>query len=193
MGRPKIDGSRREEILVAFERCVIREGIANTSLQKVAAEAELPRSLVRYFVGNREDMVTLLIKRIVDRANQTLAKISTKGEEPTLQELLDFLFTGAFLGNTTNSVVDQLWELAASDDSVREELKNMYKKLRTMIANQMKSEEFGESSLDRKTTAHLLLSLAYGEASFDYLGLKSGKKGSARMLAESIVSQLKTE
>jgi AcrR family transcriptional regulator len=192
MGRPKIDETRREEILEAFERCVIREGLANTSLQKVATEAGLPRPLVRYFVGNRGDMVSLLIGRIVDRANQALAEVSASEKAPVFSEILDFLFDGAFLSNTTNSVVDQLWDLAATDDSVREELMRMYLYLRTMLVTRMKKEGLAGTNAQRTTLAQLLLSLAYGESCFNWLGMKSGKKGSARRLAETIVAQQKT-
>ena len=192
MGRPKIDESRREEILEAFERCVIREGFSRASLQMVANEAGLPRSLVRYFVGNRGDMVSLLISRVVDRANDALAQLSISKAEPTLSELLDFLFDGAFLSNTTNSVVDQLWAFSVSDESVREELRGMYLTLRNMLVKQMTEGNLGGSMAERTTVAQLLLSMAYGETCFDWLGMKSGKKGSARKLAEVIVTGLKS-
>lgn len=194
MGRPRIDETRREEILNAFERCVIRDGLPKTSLQMVAAEAGLPRSLVRYFVGNRSDMVDLLISRIVDRANETLERVSKPEGEPTFSETLDFLFDGAFLSNTTNSVVDQLWDLAAADESVRNKLKEMYLGLRKTLVARMKHEGLGETTAQRTTIAQLFLSLAYGEASFDWLGMKSGKQGAARLLAETVVAaQLNTK
>ena len=75
MGRPKKDEARKEEILEAFERCVIREGITSTTLQKVADEAGLPRSLVRYFVGNRDEMIGLLISRVIGRAYRPLREL----------------------------------------------------------------------------------------------------------------------
>jgi AcrR family transcriptional regulator len=190
MGRPKKDEARKEEILEAFERCVIREGITSTTLQKVADEAGLPRSLVRYFVGNRDEMIGLLISRVIGRAYRPLRELDSPDASFPLHELLDYLFAGAFLNNTTNSVVDRLWEIANSDESVRNELKNMYTNFKAMIEKSMKAEGLGTSAAQRAGAAQLLLSLAYGEASFNQLGMNSGKKDNARNLAGIVVSQL---
>jgi len=190
MGRPKKDEARKEEILEAFERCVIREGVTGTTLQKVANEANLPRSLVRYFVGNRDQMVELLITRVIARASIPLQEFSPDNTEHSLSELLDFLFDGAFKNNTANGVVDRLWELANTDDEVKNALVGMYSALRTHIEKAMKTEGVGATSFQRSNTAQLLLSLAYGEASFAHLGMSSGKKGSSRQLAELVITQL---
>lgn len=190
MGRPKKDEARKEEILEAFERCVIREGITSTTLQKVADEAELPRSLVRYFVGNRDEMIGLLISRVIGRVYQSLQDLDSSEASYRLHELLDYLFDGAFLNNTTNSVVDRLWEIANRDDAVKNELRIMYEHFKTLIEKSMKTEGLGISAAQRSATAQLLLSLAYGEASFNQLGMNSGKKGNARSLATMVISQL---
>jgi len=51
-------------------------------------------------------MVTLLIERIVDRAQLALAELSSSDKDPVFSEILDFLFDGAFVSNATNSIVD---------------------------------------------------------------------------------------
>ena len=193
MGRPKINEARREEILEAFERCVLQNGLANTSLEKVAVEAGLPRSLVRYFVGNREDMVSLLIERIVDRAQLALAELDSSDKEPAFSVILDFLFDGAFVSNTTNSIVDQLWQLAGTDEIVRAKLQDMYTILRDILVNGMKKEGLGNSKAQRTTIAQLFLSLAYGEANFAWLGLTSQKENASRKMAETIIAPLQND
>ena len=41
MPRKKLDGERIPQILDAFERCIMKYGIAGTSLNRVAQEAEI--------------------------------------------------------------------------------------------------------------------------------------------------------
>ena len=68
MARPSKSIERRGEILAAFERCVIERGFERTTLANVAEEAGLPRSLVRHFIGNRDEMTKALIDRLLERA-----------------------------------------------------------------------------------------------------------------------------
>jgi len=61
MGRPSIASTRVEEILEAFEFCVIEKGLDKTTLVDIAERSGLPRSLVRHFIGNRADLEAKLI------------------------------------------------------------------------------------------------------------------------------------
>ena len=72
MPRPSIAAERREEILQAFETCALRKGLEATTLADVAEEAGLPRPLVRHFMGNRAEMVSGLIERMMQRASQAI-------------------------------------------------------------------------------------------------------------------------
>lgn len=193
MGRPKLDETRRKEILDAFERCVVRDGLAKTTLKNVSDEAGLPRPLIRHFVGNRDDMIDLLIERVVDRANQFVLKYVGTQKRPSVHEYLDFMFGNAFKDETTNEVVDQLWGLARTDDNVREKLADMYRRHTDVLVSQMKAERMGKSHQRRSATAQVLLALAYGEASFDWLGLEVGNKQATRKVADLVISQLTNE
>ena len=75
MARPRIGAERREEILVAFEACVARKGLAKTTLVDVAEQAGQPRPLVRYFIGNRDAMVTALIDRLLERGEAQFRRL----------------------------------------------------------------------------------------------------------------------
>ncbi len=57
MARQSLTDRRRPQILAAFARCIGKTGIAGTSLEAVAAEAGMRRSILRHFVGNREELL----------------------------------------------------------------------------------------------------------------------------------------
>lgn len=192
MARAKMEDERKEQILVAFEACVIRDGLAKTTLQKVAEEVGLPRSLVRYFVGNRSSMVDLLIARMIERAEALLESSQQKGEAGTLEELLDVIFASTFGDETSNDVVGELWYLAERDEAIRARLADMYGRIITVIVAQMTAEKIGPSKGEREAVAHALLSLAYGEASFIGIGLKKSNAIPFRQLADALIDELKT-
>ena len=85
MARAKVGDERRGQILAAFEACVVRDGLAKTTLQKVADEAVLPRSLVRYFIGTRDEMVNVLIDGMMARAER-----ESMERYPTIDRLSQF-------------------------------------------------------------------------------------------------------
>ena len=190
MARPKMGDERREQILSAFERCVIRDGLAKTSLQNVAEESDLPRSLVRYFVGNREDMIGLLIHRMVERAENSLARLRPEGQSMDTAGLMDFLFDDVFNDETSNAVVAELWYLAVRDVGIRSRLASMYAHVRDIIVLQLKQDDLCRSDGDRKNLAHSLVCLGYGDASLDFLGLKSTRKLRPRVLADALLQSL---
>ena len=190
VARAKIEDERKEQILCAFEVCVLRDGLSKTTLQNVAEEVGLPRSLVRYFVGNRSSMVDLLIGRMVERAESELAKPQSDGPASTLDDLLDILFGGAFSDETSNGIVGELWYLAERDENIKERLNDMYGRITSALVGQMTDEKIGPGRQEREAVALALLSLAYGEASFTALGLKKSKAISMRTLADTLVSEL---
>ena len=65
MGRPDLTETRTTEILDAFERCVGRYGLDGSSLERIAEEAGMKRSILRHYVGNRTDLIHALTDRVV--------------------------------------------------------------------------------------------------------------------------------
>jgi AcrR family transcriptional regulator len=187
VGRPNVETERREQILSAFEACVIEYGLAKTTLQKVADKAGLPRSLVRYFVGNRAEMVELLLNRMNEKADRSIAEQFPKN--PTLAELLDLIFDGAFTDQTTNLIIDQLWELSRRDVAVKQQLKKLYSSLKDRITAQMRREGLPNQGR-HADIAQSLIALGYGQACLEDLGMKTKRRNTCRLCADVLLAQL---
>ncbi len=190
MARAKIEDERKEQILKAFEACVIREGLAKTTLQKVADEAGLPRSLVRYFVGNRASMVDLLIARMIKRTTEAFAADRELSPGLTTHGLVDFLFDQAMGDDTSNNVVGELWYLAQRDKAIRKSLSGLYQTLVDSLVEQMVDNGIGTTDQQRHAAAYTLMSLAYGDSSFAFLSLKTGDRNAARQAAYAMTETL---
>ena len=93
MPRPSLKAERTEEILDAFERCILRDGIANTSLEQIAAEAKMKRSILRHYIGNRDQIILALYQRW-HHQNQLLWQtlLNYLPEENRNEALIDMLF-----------------------------------------------------------------------------------------------------
>ena len=63
MPRPSLAAKRKEEILDAFEQCILEESLEATSLEKLAEKANMKRSILRHYIGNRDDIIVALSER----------------------------------------------------------------------------------------------------------------------------------
>ena len=75
MVRPSIKEASKEETLTAFSRYITKYGLAGSSLEKVAEESGLKRPLIRHYVGNREDLLSLLEEQVTDHSRQILDEL----------------------------------------------------------------------------------------------------------------------
>ena len=66
MGRKSMVEVRRDEITSAVQRCIVRHGLADTTMAMVAEEAGMQRSAISHFLGSREDVITAAIERSCD-------------------------------------------------------------------------------------------------------------------------------
>jgi AcrR family transcriptional regulator len=56
-------------ILDAARRLLVRDGFSALSLEKIAAEAGVPKSLIRYHFGNKAGLIEMLVDALIHDAN----------------------------------------------------------------------------------------------------------------------------
>lgn len=190
MPRPKLDHEREPQILKALERCVIRQGLAKTSLKDVAEEAGLPRPLVRHFVGNRDAMITKLFDGMIDRAEQQLEDAQGRDAALSVEKCLTLLFDGVFADETSNALVGELWYLAERDATIRARLAGLYQRVCDLLTNALSHERIGPDAAARRDVAFSLVSLSYGDASFRDIGLRPTTRLSIQSHARAILATL---
>jgi AcrR family transcriptional regulator len=137
MARPSVKEERRDEILTAFENCVVRKGLANTTLTDVAEEAGQPRSLVRYFLGNRDAMIGHLIERLLERGHHILATFGATTEPASVENLTAMVMEKTFADPKVNAVIMELWHISVHDASLRPRVAGMYEALVREVARQL--------------------------------------------------------
>ncbi len=187
MARPKVGDERREQILAAFEACVVRKGLAEVTLADVAEEAAQPRSLVRYFIGNRDEMVTCLIDRLLLRGDAQLSAVLGAGSVVSAAEVAPLLFDRIFADHVTNVVMMELWHLSIRDEALRERLAAIYRRLVVEVSDKLALDGSAADSAPAFDAAFTAISLAFGTAFFAHLGLVPNDFGRIRTNVNSIV------
>ena len=93
MGRKSRAELRREEILAAFERCIGQYGI-DVPLERIADEAGVQRSLIRHYLGNRDEVVDQVIARIAEAYPRRVADLLIPARARGVAGVLDVFFAG---------------------------------------------------------------------------------------------------
>ncbi|MEM6481655.1 MAG: TetR/AcrR family transcriptional regulator [Pseudomonadota bacterium] len=92
MPRPSLKNVRSREILDAFMMCVAKYGLDGSTLERIAEEAGVQRTLLRHYLGNREEMVTQLmdhtLTRFAEMTDEMVADLPETNRWPTLLERL---------------------------------------------------------------------------------------------------------
>lgn len=90
MARKKLDEERIPQILDAFERCIMKYGLAETSLERVAREAKISRTTIHHYIGGREDLIRAAHKRFADTWLENIGRLA----DLDIDDLLDYMMTG---------------------------------------------------------------------------------------------------
>lgn len=125
MGRKSLKESRTAMILDAFETCIGRFGIEGSSLERIAEVAGVKRSIIRHYIGNRDQLLLALANRVVARYQTQAAEMfASLPKENRDNALLWYLFPGS---NATSAqelmVIESLIALSERRDDIRQIIK----------------------------------------------------------------------
>jgi len=184
MGRPSLAPQRREEILAALERCVLRYGVAGTTVQAVASEAGCQRTLINHYFGDMDGLVDALLEQLSENFNR-----SYRAANPVpigVNALLDFLFRRP--ASSANELIGAFH--AAGAESAREPLANMYEGAAALLSKLLRAE-FPEASATRcRSTAFALVCLTISRYHLGGLGVAPRQIQTLRSSAKVLIDAL---
>lgn len=81
MTRTTTAAERRTDILAATLRVIAREGLAETTTRKIAAEAEVNQATLRYYFGSKDDLLFAVLQEMMRMTGEVVqAGISSSNE-----------------------------------------------------------------------------------------------------------------
>jgi AcrR family transcriptional regulator len=192
MGRPSLASTRRPQILRAFEDCVLKYGLEGSTLQRIAQQAGVRRSLIRHYFGNKDDLTEALIGEIIERTvaeSQDLA--SAAGAQGGALALARYLTGAGFADRRDDALVDALMAVSHRNPSLRAQLRRKYRAFQLAIEQQLRSYFPAATTDDIRATAYALMCLAVGSASMHDIELPASKRSHARQSAEQLIDALR--
>ena len=191
MGRQSLASTRRPQILRAFETCVLRYGLEGSSLERIAQEAGVRRSLIRHYFGNRNELTQALIEGVIERTVSVYRDvIRTAGAEGGTAALVDYLMGPAFPDKRDDALIDALMAVSHRDERLRGQLRAKYQTFQQSIHRELRRAFPSADPAMVRATSYSLMCLAVGNAAMYDLELPARKHGDARRSAMYLVACL---
>jgi AcrR family transcriptional regulator len=193
MGRRSLAEERTAEILDAFARCMVKYGL-DTSLDQVAEEARISRSIIRHYIGNREQVVNVLIEHITtDYLAELRAEAAQIPQERMLTVTLDYLFGDEITYDQSDKLIFDVM-MTARDRylEAKQMLIGMFEQLIAMFADDLR-RAYPQAAEGRcRDVAYSVLALAMSTESLMGLGMNSHHRAAARASAEALIVTLQS-
>ncbi|MCZ4282227.1 TetR/AcrR family transcriptional regulator [Kiloniella laminariae] len=192
MGRPSKKAERTEQILAAFQRCVARSGLEGSTLDQIAEEAGMQRSLVRHFAGNREELVRTLAHWVIGNSVPVWEEFKAGiPEDNPLDYLLDGLFEEKNTNPETVLVISALTFSAGNDPDLAKMLRNWINSF-TQDIQTILGSIFPQAKREQvDAVAFGLVSLNFNLDALSPLNIGPEYRRAARTCAESLISTLR--
>ena len=194
MGRPSLAAERREQILEAFERCLVERGLEATTLEAVAAEAGVQRAAIRHFVGNRDELIAASVDHLTAKYGGGFARAlpSLPRGAARIDALLDHLFLGGFLSDLPREgrVLDALFAASAQEPEARRALRRMYGAFEKLLVGELSAAYPRADAARARGIAYALVCLSEENAGLQELGFPRSRARDARAAARLLVESL---
>jgi AcrR family transcriptional regulator len=190
MGRKSRADERREEILAAFERCIGRHGI-DVPLEQIADEAGVKRSLIRHYLGNRDELVDQVIERIAG-AYPRLVAAMLAAAPGRAADLLDVFFSADISASDWDAVILAVVNTAQGRyPQAKQRLAQMMVAIVGQVAAALAQPFPLATPAQRYEAAYGLICIAQTNDSLLWLGLNPGHTAMARASAARLLDALR--
>jgi AcrR family transcriptional regulator len=184
MGRKSLVPLRQKEIVKAFYKVALKEGLENASIAKVAEVLEVNPSLVIHYFKSRQDLLHGLIEYIIERYKLIYDPGNGTGQpKAKLKKVINSLFSRKWNKLFDDSVFYSGYALIFRDDTIKEHYKNLHDQLRSLLANALQEAVDAEviESDNVQQTADLVF--VFVEGAYYYLSMVKDKAEYEKRLA----------
>lgn len=190
MGRKSLKIERRAQILDAFEECILKHGVEGSTLQRIADEAGMQRTIIGHYFGTRRALVEDVVARILDRYRKASRRLlAAVPAERRLETAIELLFDTRTTPRE-DVLYQALFTAAERDPEIQRQLREAtaifvryYSDLLALSYPAAAPDEIERVSCG-------LISLSYGGWTLLSIGCDAGVMTHLRVAADSLLATL---
>lgn len=85
---------RRQELIDATFRCLVKLGVSDTSVRTIAAEAHLSLGMVRHYFNSKDELLAATYRHLSDRLQEQTQAVLAETDDDALSRLVAFIQAG---------------------------------------------------------------------------------------------------
>lgn len=191
MGRKSLAVERREDILNAFEQCIVERGIEGTSFQHIAQLLGMDRKMISHYFGNREALVDAMTERIASGFTSHVNKVMANlGPLATVMELVDAFYDQVNASEHTDSLWMEICAYATRSEAVRKRLQESYDNMFWSVGKVLKCEYPNLTKEEAQTAVYTISTLLDRSSTFEWIGVKKAPIKLARVAITKVLESL---
>lgn len=194
MGRKNLTEQRHEDILDAFEQCLIKYGLEESTLERVAQEAGKSRNIIRHYIGNREDLIAAFVERVLSRIKQISEEILVNTpKQKLIPNVLDFLFEERKADappDLGERMLGGMWHIREQSPKVQQALLNFYQEFEKILTDGLTRLYPNVSTNKCREAAYSIICLAETNWVLGSVGVDVSHTRMARKSAEYLLQIL---
>src|SRR4051794_13532358 len=139
----RLDSDKARRIVEAMRASVAARGAAASTFDHVAQEAGVSRGLLHYYFGSKERLLVEVVRRDTElrlqRLERGLADANSVDAivEVLVRQLRDFVAQDP----AAHALIHELFSVSRRNDEVRDELAELYRRVRGEVANVLRAKE----------------------------------------------------
>ena len=132
MGRKNIQQERRQQILNALYKCLLKKTYRDTTIKDIALEAGINHGMLHYYFRNKEEILLSFVDYTLEKYKADFFKWRDRqdftGEDPKAIMRRFFSYTNeqVTLNKNLSKVFIVIWELSLTNGEVKKRLKKLY-------------------------------------------------------------------
>jgi TetR/AcrR family transcriptional repressor of bet genes len=192
MGRPSLQAERTCEIVLAASHCIARHGLSGATLELIAKESGFSRGHIRYYVGNRDELIDLVVQNALEPYRNQFAELAERpGGSERVTALLDFLFGEGFQVSGDYRLFNALFQEVQRDQRLHDQMQVIYRRMQRSIEDTLVESIDGATRPGCRLVAFALLCLTLGITDLALLSIDVDGQAMAHEVADSLVEQLR--
>ena len=139
----RLDSDKAKRIVQAMRASVGRRGAAGSTFDHVAQEAGVSRGLLHYYFGTKERLLVEVVRHDSDVRLRALEE--RLSEADSADEIVEALVTQLkdYVGEdpASHALIYELFSVSRRNEEVRDELAELYRRVRTQVAEVLRAKE----------------------------------------------------
>ena len=191
MGRKSLTTERREDILDAFEHCILERGIQGSSFQHIALVLGMDRNIISHYFGNREALVDAMTQRIVDDYDSRMDEaLANQQQSDDILELVEAFYSQKRASERTEILWAEILAYATRSEDVRNRLRQSYDKMFSIVGEILKHQYPNAPKKQLQTAVYTVATLLDRSSTFEWIGVKGSTITSAKAAIGKVLESL---